>query len=149
MNTQTKAIPLLSILYGLSRYHLKDYCYPSQAKFKDLLHDRLNVGISIATLNRWLRVVEDAGYIKRKRRIRKDKVLGLIFKSTLYFLTYKGYVLLAKQGVAVWNKVKELASKGRAALSPRPKDDPETIQSEKENLRKFSEILAGIKPRTW
>lgn len=142
MNTQTKAFPLLSIVHGLSEYHHKHYCYPSQVKFKELLQDRLGVVISIATLNRWLRVVEDMGYLQRKRRIRKDKRLGLIFKSTMYFMTYQGYLLLARQGVNVWSKVKEFAVKVRQALVSKSKKEEKEPAWKDKNFISSSEGAA-------
>jgi len=63
---------------------------------------------SKATLNRWLRVIEDAGYIVRRRRIKKHPVYGTVFKSTLYFMTLKGCHLLKKMGVPcrdLFNKI--------------------------------------------
>jgi len=113
MNTPAKALPVLGIIHGLSNYHGKRYCYPSQERFRIFLRDRVEITISIATLNRWLRAVEDMGLLKRIRRIRRDPKLGMVFKSTIYYLTLKGYMLLARQGVAVWGKIKALSAELR------------------------------------
>ena len=118
MNVETRAFPVLSIIHGLSTHHGKKYCYPSQVKFMDLLARRLGVFVSIATLNRWLRVVEDAGYLRRIRRIRRDRKLGMVFQSTIYVLTWRGCNLLARQGVAVWHKMRELAAAAKEKFSP-------------------------------
>jgi len=121
MNAQAKALPVLGIIHGLSNYHGKRYCYPSQERFRRFLRDRVEITISIATFNRWLRAIEDAGLLKRRRRIRRDPKLGMVFKSTLYYLTLKGYMLLAKQGVAVWGKIKALAAEMRKKAGSKSK----------------------------
>ena len=107
MQTATKALPFLSILDGLSKHYGKRYCYPSQKKYLELLGERLGVFMSIAALNRHLRVIEDSGFIKRTRRIRYDRVKGMIFKSTLYEICSKGFKLLRRFGVKVYQKIRE------------------------------------------
>jgi len=66
---------------------------------------------SRATLNRWLRVLEDEGYIKRVRRHRKDPLRGYIFKSSLYTITLKGYKKLWSLGINVFKQIKEIQEK--------------------------------------
>ncbi|MCK4786039.1 MAG: hypothetical protein KAV87_19940 [Desulfobacteraceae bacterium] len=128
MDASTRAIPLMGILYGLSKSYGKRYCFPSQKKILELLKTRFKIRISIATINRWLLVIEDGGYIKRTRRIRRDKKLGMVFQSTLYQITWKGYRLLVNCGMAAWNEVKNIAAavrkKGLATLSKKPKKPP-------------------------
>lgn len=104
MNTPTKAMPILSLLFGLNQHFRKKYCFPSQLKLLGLLKERFPIQVSIATLNRWLRVMEDENYVRRQRRIRRDPVLGMVFQSTMYFITRKGYRLLNTFGVKafVW-----------------------------------------------
>jgi len=113
MQAACKAMPLLVVINGLSERYGKRYCYPSQVKLLELLGKRLQVNMSIATLNRHLRVVEDAGYLRRIRRIRRDENLGTVFQSSIYILKKKGYLLLAKAGLVAWRLVKEaLEGKG-------------------------------------
>jgi len=107
MQAALKGIPIVSVIEGLAKYHGKRYCYPSQIKIMELLKQRMGIEISIATLNRYLRVIEDRGWIKRTRRIRRDKVFGMMFLSTLYVVTKKGYGLLSRLGMRVWEKVKK------------------------------------------
>lgn len=104
MDAPTKAMPILSLLFGLNKHFGKKYCFPSQLKVLGLLKERFSVRVSIATLNRWLRVIEDEKYVRRIRRIRRDPVLGMVFQSTMYFITRKGYKLLNTFGVKafVW-----------------------------------------------
>jgi len=111
MEVAVKGIPILSIIQGLSKFHGKKYCYPSQKKILELLKNRLGIKISIATLNRHLRVIEDKGLLRRIRRLRRDPVKGMIFQSTVYVICYKGYMLLTKTGVMVWKHVKKVFKK--------------------------------------
>jgi len=122
MNTPTKALPLVGLLWGLSNSFGKDYCFPSQNKILGLLKERFKISISIATINRWLKVVEMNGYIKRTRRIRHDKKLGMVFQSTLYHITRKGYRLLTNYGVVAWKEIKKAVNGVREkATRPRTK----------------------------
>lgn len=96
MQAACKALPILSILSGLSRHFGKNYCYPSQQKILALLANRLGVFMSIASLNRHFRVIVESGFVKRTRRIRRDPIKGMMFLSTLYEISRKGYGLLAR-----------------------------------------------------
>jgi len=107
MQAALKGIPVLSIIQGLAKYHGKKYCYPSQLKILELLAGRMGIDVSIATLNRYLRVIEDIGWVRRIRRIKRDPVKGMMFLSTVYVITAKGYGLLTKTGIAVWGFVKK------------------------------------------
>ena len=113
MQATAKALPILSILGGLCKLYGKRYCYPSQVTILDLLANRLDMFISIATLNRYLRVIEDSGLIKRTRRITYDPVKGLMFRSTLYVIRGKGVKLLVRYGLKVYEKVRGLAHGSR------------------------------------
>lgn len=124
MEATAKALPILGIFEGLCRVYKKRYCYPSQVKILDLLAERLDMFISIATLNRYLRVIEDSGLIKRTRRITYDPVKGLMFRSTLYVIRGKGLKLLVKYGLAAYTRIRGLAESSR----PKPEKaaaDPE------------------------
>ena len=111
MQPASKGIPVLMILQGLSKYHGKKYCYPSQLKIMELLKARVNVQISIATLNRYLRVIEDQKWIRRIRRIKRDPVRGIMFQSTIYIISREGYRLLARTGIKIWFFVKKAVKK--------------------------------------
>jgi len=111
-NSRKQAIPILATLNALNKKYGKLYCYPAQLTIMlnlALYHD---TNIAIATLNRWLRDLEDKGYIKRTRRIRKDKRRGIMFKSTLYKITIQGYQALKATGVSVWREIKALTVQG-------------------------------------
>lgn len=102
MDVLIKADQVLPILYGLNVHWGKKYCFPGQKTILEKLKDFRGLKISIATINRWLKVLEDSGYIKRTRRISYDKKRGTIFRSTLYKITKKGYHRLARFIDGVW-----------------------------------------------
>lgn len=131
MQTNVKAGPIIVTLFKIMEKNKKDYCFPSQKKLLELLDFRQGIKQSRATLNRWLRVIEDAGYIVRRRRIKRDAFYGTVFKSTLYFMTLKGIHLLRRMGVPcralfdkILNKLKghfpSMKKAERAAHDPRP-----------------------------
>jgi len=105
------AFPILCTINGLNRKHGKNYCYPSQNKLLLLMKKFYSVKRSRATLNRWLRVMENEGLIKRVRRHTKDKIRGYIFKSSLYSITLKGYKKLRSMGIDVFRQLKEIQEK--------------------------------------
>lgn len=113
MVTACKANDILSTLFHVCKKHSSKYCYPSQKTILSLLERYHQCKISIATLNRWLRAIEDAGYIKRTRRIKKHPKLGMIFRSTMYRISKRGFYKLAMLGVVVkgWFKRDENAKK--------------------------------------
>lgn len=106
MVTACKANDILGTLFALFREYKMDYCYPSQKKLLYLLDTYHKCKISIATLNRWLRAVEDEGYIRRTRRIKRHPKWGMIFKSTLYHISNKGFYKLEALGVSIKGWVK-------------------------------------------
>jgi len=113
MHRNIKAGPVVLTLFKIMDKYGKDYCFPTQKKLLELLDIRQDIQQSRATLNRWLRVIEDAGYIVRRRRIKRHPLYGTVFKSTLYFMTLKGLHLLKRMGVPcrtlfdkVLNKIK-------------------------------------------
>lgn len=114
-NTRKQALPILATLNALNKKYGKLYSYPGQLTIMDLLarwHDTL---ISIATLNRWLRDLEDKNLITRTRRTHRDKKLGMVFQSTLYSITVLGYWALHATGVSVWREIKAITAKGLKA----------------------------------
>lgn len=114
-NTRRQAIPILATLNALNKKFGKLYCYPSQIKIMDLLSLYHDINIGIATLNRWLRDLEDNRYIVRVRRIKNDKRRGIMFKSTLYKITLPGYQVLKMAGVSVWKEIQAITAAGLRA----------------------------------
>ena len=118
MDITRKAHPVLIVLLSIQRKYGKDYSFPSQKKLLSLLDTRLGVKRSRSTLNRWLRVMEDNKLSLRRKRVRRDPVHGLMFKSTLHKITIKGFYLLQAFGV---DMSKEIAAynKWRSSILPR------------------------------
>ena len=111
-NSQRQALPILACLNALNKKYNKLYCYPSQIKRMENLSIYQRIDIAIATLNRWLRDLEDKGYIIRVQRTRKDKKLGTVFQSTLYKITVSGYHALKDAGVSVWRDIEKITVAG-------------------------------------
>ncbi|HUU41408.1 MAG TPA: hypothetical protein VMW42_10750 [Desulfatiglandales bacterium] len=107
MQTIQKAHPILVTLLKIQRKYGKDYSWPSQKKMLELLEKCQGLKKSRATLNRWLAQAQGEKYFLRRRRIKRHPVHGLVFKSSLYKITIKGYRLLALLGVPVENEIKK------------------------------------------
>ena len=105
MDVRQKAHPLLLTFVKIQQKNNKDYSFPSQLKLLELMDIRQGIRKSKATINRWLRVVEDSKYLIRRRRIKRHKLYGMCFKSTLYKVTIKGYSLLSRFGVDVSKEI--------------------------------------------
>jgi len=84
-------VPLLNTIDSIQRKAGKNYCYPMQITLSSLVQKYHNVKMSLRTLNRYLRRLEDEGYITRKRRTKKNPDGTTSFTSTLYTLTHKAY----------------------------------------------------------
>jgi len=136
MSPILRAGPILRALHGINKKYQKMYCYPSQKGLLGLLETWQGLSLSIATLNRWLRVVEDNEYLKRTRRIKRDPVKGILFKSTLYHITLKGYMELAKMGVNVWSEIKGIKSQGLRLAAG--------VVKKIRGAKKLGEILEGM-----
>ena len=148
MNERQKAHPLLLTLVKIQRKYNKDYSWPSQLKLMELMGLCQNIKKSRATINRWLRLVQDGKYVIRRRRIKKHRIYGLMFKSTLYKITIKGYRLLSRFGVdmskeiAKYEKWLEEVNPGRQALSTK-----KMLDAAKENplhQEKVKKILTSL-----
>jgi len=149
MEATLKAQPILITLLAVSRKYESDYCFPSQEKIMELMGEHEKVGISRATLNRWLRVIDDLKFIKRKRRFKKNGNGGIIYNTTLYKITIKGLRMLAKFGVNVWKEITAF-NKWSASIKPRREKKqkkeilaPENNNSNGEVIQSLSEFLSN------
>ena len=104
-------MPLVNTIYKISQKHGKHYCYPSQETLQSLLLKKYGIKRSIATINRWLRILEDLGYINRVRRILAKPSGGYSFKTTMYFLKIKGLKKLNQLSYNVWEALEKYYSK--------------------------------------
>jgi len=74
----------------------KRYCFPSQDKILELLKTHYGIERTRRWLNYRLRYLQDNGFIKRVRRIKRNGVGTLTFRSTLYFLTKKTFLFFSR-----------------------------------------------------
>jgi hypothetical protein len=102
-----KAAPILTTLLKIQHKYQKDYSWPAQLKILELMGCYQGIVKSRATLNRWLAAAQEKKYLIRRRRIILHPAHGMIFKSTLYKITIKGYRLLASMGVMVSNEIQK------------------------------------------
>ena len=94
MYNEAYLLPVIICLHRIQAKHGKKYCFPSQLTILKLLLRHQHIKISLRTLNRWLRWLEDGGYFVRKRRITAQKNGVHHFKSTLYKLKKKAYTAM-------------------------------------------------------
>ncbi|MBW2091021.1 MAG: hypothetical protein JRI34_02705 [Deltaproteobacteria bacterium] len=144
MDVRQKAHPLLLTFLKIQRKNNKDYSFPSQLKLLELMDLRQGIKKSRATLNRWLRVIQDDKYLIRRRRIKKHPRYGLMFKSTLYKITIKGYRLLSKFGVDMKKEIAQY-EKWLEEINPDHKaiTTKKMLNGAKRNP-KHDEIMRGI-----
>ena len=85
---------ILEVFFFLCQKGGKNYCWPSQTKVIEILNNVHGISISRRTLNYHLRALEDNGFIRRIRRIKRDKNGRINFNSTLYCLLNKAKKVL-------------------------------------------------------
>lgn len=91
--------PSFALLHQIAAaiaYFRKRYCYPSQEELRQRVARHCGWRVSLRTLNRHLRALEEDGYITRLRRHRHVKGKGMEMHSTLYTLTAKAWRWLSK-----------------------------------------------------
>ena len=144
MDIAQKAHPLLLTLLKIQQKNNKDYSFPSQLKLLELMETYQGIKRSRATLNRWLRVIEDGKYIVRRRRIKRHARYGLMFKSTLYKIVIKGYRMLSRFGVDVKNEIAQY-EKWLEEINPKRKADStkKMLARAKKNAQ-HEEFMRGI-----
>lgn len=107
MQAQVYTTPLLTVFLKVQRKYDKDYSWPSQLTILNLLDVHQGIIKSRRTLNRWLDLLVSTKFIIRRRRIKHHPDYGMIFKSTLYKITIKGYRALASMGVNVGKEIRK------------------------------------------
>ena len=118
----SRCYPLLMCINYLCGRGSKSYAYPTQSTLIQLLSKYYGVSISRRTLCRWMAAMEDAGYIRRIRRIRRGLGGRPEFTSTLYVLPAKARQLirrLARSTAALatwaretWQRAKQVVHRG-------------------------------------
>jgi len=107
-------VALVHELAGLAASHNKTWAYPSQQTILDRLRKHHRQHISRRTLCRHLAALEDAGWIRRVVRHRRDAVAGWVFRSTLYIILGPCWRLVRRASKAValvarWGRVTRVA----------------------------------------
>lgn len=87
---------ILETFFYLCQKAGKQYCWPSQNGLLRILEQVHGLKISRRTLNYHLAALEDNGFIRRIRRIKRGKKGQIEFHSTLYQLLGKAKKLLKK-----------------------------------------------------
>jgi hypothetical protein len=105
--------PVLLTIYKISVKHKKFYAYPSQKRILELLAKWQGVRRCRRTLNYWLRAIEDKDLLRRRRRIGHSGEFGLLFRSSLYMITLRGYLALKNAGVDVSKRISAIRDKLR------------------------------------
>ncbi len=142
MNITRKSLPVLLTLHKLNSYFQKLYCFPSQSKLVSLLSKFTGLKISRRQLNYDLAAMVKGGLIRRIRRHRRTKHRGMEFRSTLYEITLKGYLLLFRAGVITWGIFAEIKNRIKEALER--KQRPCATIGRKSDLMSLSDILGGL-----
>lgn len=100
---------ILFVLTGLASHYKKSYVYPSQKTILEKLFGLYGLRMSRRTLCRHLKAFEQAGYITRRRRIERCPKRGTMFRSTLYEIKRKAW-LIVKSAVSSVGKAINLAA---------------------------------------
>ena len=128
----SRCYPLILCLSYLCGHGSKAYAYPTQSTLCQLLKKHYGINISRRTLCRWMAALEDAGYIRRIRRIRRGLGGSPEYTSTLYILSARARRLirrLARSTAALatwaretWAKAKQVVHRGltlaRGSIDP-------------------------------
>jgi hypothetical protein len=152
MQAQVYTTPLLTVFLKVQRKYDKDYSWPSQLTILNLLDVHQGIIKSRRTLNRWLDLMVSSKYLIRRRRIKRHPEYGMIFKSTLYKITIKGYRTLAAMGVNVHNEIRkymawleEISPRGSRRVDPpaaQPSFKGEVETLVKTFLKSFNSFLS-------
>lgn len=96
-----KEFSVMRVLFGLSSWAGKAYCFPSQKKIVKLSKKWCGVGMSRRTLNRVLLRLEEGSWVDRVKRHCKGPSGSIVFHSTLYRL--KGKSFNWAYGLGAWS----------------------------------------------
>ena len=124
MKLTPKSLPVLSCLNVFMSYYCKCYCFPSQSRIVRFLQEELSHKLSRRQLNRVLLDMCEGRLIRRVRRHRREKRRGMVFRSTLYEITVKGWRLLYKVGMISKARFLEMVNRFRSFLLGRKKPGP-------------------------
>ena len=146
MRAELKGEPLLLILFQTCSYRGKGYCFPAQLTLMKWLESYHGMEISIATINRWLRATEDLGWIKRKRRIKRDRRWGIMFQSTMYFMTIPGLFQLKRMGQNIREMFLRITGQIREAAKEAFKGGKKIPADRLGGFKSVGEVVSKILP---
>jgi len=140
------ALPVLLILADEMMYHRKTGVFPSQQRIVNELGEKFGIYRVIRTYNRWAALIEEAGLIRRKKRHKLDKLLGWIFRSSLYTITGLGWNFIIRNSKYTWDQFNSLTKEATATFR-KPKKNRKVFRPSGE-LTSIKDILGSIKPDT-
>ena len=124
----------------------KRYSFPSQNTLLSNLKCFHKIHISLRTLNRHLKKLEDNFYIYRLRRISKNTAGCFVFNSTLYSLAKKSYLYLSR----LFNNLKDGFYSIKKYLhrrylsSMKEREEDKHFLSPDENIRRLRELAQKL-----
>lgn len=141
-------IAVLAVILNKCQYYDKLYIYPTQETLLKWVKTASGLKRCRRTLNYVLLRLEGQGLIKRIQRHYNDRILGHVFRSTLYELTKNGLKRLEWLGVPAFKIARSLTRgvKGRPKKSSRP-GRREQRQGELGGLHGLmKKVLTDLKP---
>jgi len=144
MKLTPKALPVLSCLNIFMSHFSKAYCFPSQARIVRFLEEEFGFKLSRRQLNRVLLHIEDGRLIRRVRRHRRERGRGMVFHSTLYEITVKGWRLLYKVGMVSKARFAAMVDRFRSFLLGLKRPGP--APSRTSGLDALSSIIGALVP---
>jgi len=144
MKLTPKALPVLSCLNILMEWSRKTYCFPSQARIVRFLEEEFGHKLSRRQLNRVLLHMCDGRLIRRRRRHRREKGRGMVFHSTLYEISIKGWHMLRKVGVVSKARFAEMVGRLRSFLQGQK--GPESSARSSSGLQSLGSFIGSLVP---
>ena len=106
MKLSKKAAPILRVLHRLNDHHKKKYSFPAQKTLLKHMSELCSHTICRRQLNYDLKDMVEGGLIIRQRRHERIPKRGMVFRSSMYKITVKGYRLLVGFGTITWGYFK-------------------------------------------
>ncbi|MBA7704206.1 hypothetical protein ES703_113007 [subsurface metagenome] len=134
----------LLLLWDKMRYFKAHYVYPSQETLRKWLCNQGGLDVSIRTLNRYLRELQNRQIIGRIRRIRHDPFKGMLFATTIYSISFLGLKKLQMVGVITWQELREYINNSKPFNARMPKKEKKGITPGEPGFYKTVQSLGDI-----
>lgn len=144
MKLTPKSLPVLSCLNIFMSHFQKAYCFPSQSRIVRFLEAELNHKLSRRQLNRVLLDMSKGFLIRRVRRHRRERGRGMVFHSTLYEITIKGWRLLYKVGMISKARFLAMVSRIRSFLLGQKR--PGSFSFRTSGLDSLGSVIGALRP---